>query len=225
MFHFAEFSRIMVGARPLPRRGVRWQQGPGVSQADGEEAMDDLDASGQANQLSKTSRHRIGRAAMVLADLVNQYNRQQHASKRNLHWPVLVHDAFEVVAVRCASGDPVPDAVIEQNQYVELVIDIMIGLSEELIENLVRQVATNIVDLNGMERDLHATQILERLEMAVLADDEQAQRIWPLMLKQHSSPEIDRTCDFLPGTADTIKKRIYRRARTFLRGLLYGQGE
>jgi hypothetical protein len=101
----------------------------------------------------------------------------------------------------------------------------MIGIAEDRIDDLVQRFATSVTMLTDKERDVHATQIVNRLKNAVLAGDEQAQKIWPLMLQDRSGPEIDTVFGFKAGTTDTVKKRIWRRARTFLRGLLYGQGE
>lgn len=173
--------------------------------------MDDLDQLCQ--ELTEISRLKIGVAAMALAYLTNQY-----CPKVNLHWGRLVGTALKLVGEKRAREEVIPDVQ-------KFVLVTMTEIADELIDSYVQQFATDVTKMDPMERNLHATQILERLENVILADDDEAKKIWPLMLEQRSGPEIERICKFRPGHADTIKKRIRRRALTYLRGLLGGELE
>jgi hypothetical protein len=176
--------------------------------------MDDLDELDQLDQLlTKGAKLRIGIAAMVLADLTNEFH-----PKMNLHWVHLVGKALAVVKKKRACGEMIPD--IEKFMLATMTL-----LSDEMIDGHVQQFVTDITRLNPLERNRHASQILGRLEKVILADDDEAKEIWPLMLEQRSSPETDGICKFPSGRTDTIKKRIRRRAHTYLRGLLGGQFE
>lgn len=171
--------------------------------------MDDLGPREQFQSLSYDSRVRIAVAARSLADLANQYD-----PKLNLQWNDLLCKALDIFTSKRACGEVVP-------KLEEFLIATMVHLSEDLIDDYVQRFVIDTANLTPQERNLHARQIVEHLTETIIVDDPEAEMMWPLMLEGYSGPAIADKCGLTIDQVDTIKKRIKRRALTYVRALLY----